>query len=160
MKRPTHEAAKSLGIHPANLVLYLTYLGAPFQDCWPSVDDGWIETLRQTHKTLVNKTNQELPHQHSPLPSTAKTKYDLSKSALKILDKLHRKKDWGSHTVSWRTIHNDYCPKVPNLEDAVEELLRLNLLLGSSINDPLSLNPAMKKQIEEFVEQFRSEQAK
>lgn len=160
MKRPTHEAAKSLGIHPTNLVLYLTYLGAPFEDCWPSVDDGWIDTLRQTYKILANKSDQQLPHHHSPVLSTSKTKHDLSESALKILDKLHRKKDWGSHTVSWRTIHNDYCPKVPNLEDALEELQKLNLVVGSSINDPLSLNPAMKKQIDELVELFRKQPTK
>jgi hypothetical protein len=156
MKKPTHRAAKELGIHPANLIFYLSTLSAPFEDCWPQIDDAWLQTLIQTHRELFNPATIHLNKSAANNPILQTGRSPISESALKILDKLHRKRHWGKHTISWRTLHNDYCPSVPNLKDAVRELQESHLLLGTSVDDPLSLNPSKTKEIDELVTTFRA----
>jgi hypothetical protein len=155
MKRPTHEAAKSLGLHPANLVLYLSCLGAPFEDCWPEVDEGWLETLRGTYWHLFEEKQKMHGAEQSPDLHGTAAKKEVSVSAMKVLDKLQRKKHWGTHTISWDTLHNHYCSGLHDLEDAVNDLQKRELLLGSGIEDRLSLNPAKKREIDLLVEEFR-----
>ncbi len=156
MKKRTHLAAQELGIHPANLILYLSMLGAPFEDCWPEVDDGWLQTLRQTYRDIFNIEAEKVSNLAEKDISSKAKSWMFSKSALKILDKLHRKRHWGKHTISWRTLHNDYCPSVPDLKNAVQELQESNLLLGSSVDDALSLNPSKTKEIEDLINEFRN----
>lgn len=46
MRCPLHEAAARLGLHPANLMIRLAEIGAPFHEIWPEIDQHWLDRLQ------------------------------------------------------------------------------------------------------------------
>ena len=47
MKRALSDAAKELDLHPANLMLEISGMGAEFEDIWPQIDETWTDTVKQ-----------------------------------------------------------------------------------------------------------------
>lgn len=152
MKKSLSEVAKAFNLPPATLILYLSSLGAPIDDCWPEVDDIWLETLKSRYsKYLEVKNIFSIPIQQGQV--------DISQDAIKLIDKLYRKDYWGNHTIAWDHLRNHLLPQAPNCKELVEILMQKELLRGPSIHGPFSLNGDKKKEITLMVERFRQKNA-
>lgn len=148
MKKTLCEVAKTFNLPPATLILYLSSLGAPIDDCWPEVDDIWLDTLRSRYsKHLEVKDISSTPIQQNQV--------DISQDAIKLIDKLYRKDYWGNHTISWDSLRNHLMPNVSNLKEIVDELINKGYTRATSFHAPLSLNPDRKMGIESLVQHFR-----
>ena len=94
MKIKTTDAAQSLGIHPAHLLLHVAQLDSAltFQDVWPEIEDAWVETVAATggHRS-ASPRNPVQPSQPSPASP------GLSAEAVHILDKLSRQGKYGKN---------------------------------------------------------------
>ncbi len=150
----TSDAAKSLGIHPLNLLLKLQPLVPSLEECWPMVDDGFIETL----KHLDQKTAFLGEHiERGPATGEHKegggrlSQPQVSAGAAKVIEKLWRKSYWGKKEVSWDTLRSHYCQGITNLEGAVAELVRCGYLTRASGGHAYSLNQAYKAAIEDIA---------
>jgi len=154
-KISTSDAARRLRDHPANVVRDVSEMVTGLDDCWPELDEGFVDTL----KTLrgVHQPEQIDEHTKSAEPAIAPaSKPRRSSAALKVLDKLERKDKWGGNAIGWDTLRNHYCHGVSGLDDAVDDLVREEFLLaGESRDGPYSLNPARKGEIESLVEEWR-----
>ena len=147
MKRPTHEAARSLGLHPANLLLHLSSVGADFANVWPELDDVWIEEVRRHDWVRFGRPATNAAHPTSAgLPPR-----NLSKSAERIIAKLVRKKSWGGNTVGLDTLKNHWCQAIPEFDRALEELLQAELLSTEGLRGPYSLNQSRSGEIERIA---------
>ena len=104
MKIKTSEAAKSLGLHPSQLFLYIAVFddSLTFEDVWPEIDQEWVETVPvkggHHYKHGLDyrqpaQSNQPGVHAHS-----------LSDSAVRVVDKLCRQSKWGRVSVSFDTL--------------------------------------------------------
>lgn len=157
MKRPTHEAARSLGLHPANFLLFLSSIGAEFSNVWPEIEDAWIEEVRRHDWERFGR-----PAAVAAAPTSAGSGgHTLSKSGERIIAKLVRKKSWGSNTVSLDTLKNHWCQTVPDFDSGLEELLRLEFLHAEGPRGPYSLNQSRSGEIERLartVEQVGAEE--
>ncbi|MFI5399074.1 MAG: hypothetical protein ACHQ9S_26380, partial [Candidatus Binatia bacterium] len=72
------------------------------------------------------------------------------------MDKLERHDKWGGTSVSLRTLRNNYCQGLRDLDEAVHALVDEGLLLqGDEREGPFSLNPARKGEIERIVDDAR-----
>jgi hypothetical protein len=147
----TSDAAKSLGIHPLNLVLKLQSLVGSPEECWPVVEEGFIETLEHLdQKTAFPKLHVE------PRPVSAEeteTERQLavpqvSASAAKVVEKFCRKNYWGKKRVGWETMHNHLCRNINNLKEVVDELVKKGYLTPVRDGDAYSLNPGRTAEIE------------
>lgn len=129
-KISTSDAARRLRDHPANVVRDVSEMVTGLDDCWPELDEGFVDTL----KTLrgVHRPEQIDEHTKGAEPAIAPApKLRRSSAALKVLDKLERKDKWGGNAIGWDTLRNHYCHGVGGLDDAVDELVR-DEFLGSS----------------------------
>lgn len=157
MKIPTSEAAKRLGTHPANIVLHLSEMVGDLTDSWPELEEGLVETLRAL------KFKQEIqpptPIPGPPVRERTVEEAPRSRTQMKVLDKLERHDKWGGTSVSLRTLRNNYCQGLGDLDEAVHALVDDGLLLGGDgRNGPFSLNPARKGEIERIVAGARRRQ--
>ena len=155
----TNRAANDLGIHPLNLLIHLFPLTQNLKASWPDVDDGFIKTLEQTGKVrrpnpakaappTVAKPGDKIKESLVPRP---KLLTDLSDDALRVIEKLWRKKRWGSAIVSLRTLGNNYCRDVADLEQVVDDLVIKGILLRESRHGAVSLNPSRHDEIDEIA---------
>ena len=150
MKKSLHEVAKTFNLSSADIVLYLSSLGAPIEDCWPEIDNTWLETLKSRYsKYLEVKVAHAIP--------TLQSKDNISQDAIKLIDKLHRKDLWGNHAVSWDSLRNHLMPNVSNLKEVADDLIHKGYIRATSIHAPLSLNPDRKVEIESLVQHFRQQ---
>jgi len=149
----TSDAAKSLNIHPLNLLLRLQSLGgvgSP-EECWPVVDEGFIETVKHLdQKTSFPKEAVESQslggrqkESERPPPSP-----QVSASAAEVIENLWRKNYWGNKKVRWETMHNHFCRNIKNLKEAVDELVEKGYLTPVPDGDAYSLDPGRKAEIE------------
>ena len=154
MKIKTTEAAQSLGIHPSHLLLHVARLDSTltFQDVWPEIDDGFVETVSvsESHKR----------DHHSPADQTAKkpkdvpAQIDLSKNALRALDKLWRQNKWGDAFIPLEALARQAHLGVSETQDAVSELKKRGFLAHDGIGrDTVSLNSGRKKEIDRIAQQ-------
>jgi hypothetical protein len=157
-KIATSEAARLLRDHPANVVRSLSEMVSSLQDCWPEVDEGFVDTLRTLRREVPpGPSNQAVAPPSPTLPVTIPTPVS-SETALRILDKLERKDKWGGNAIGWDTLRNHYCQGLRDLDDAVDELVEEGLLLsGANRRGPYSLNPARKGEIDTRLVKHRSE---
>lgn len=148
MKRPTREAARCLGLHPANLLLHLASMGAEFVDVWPEVEDAWIDEIRRQDWSRFGLLagTEEGP---APPPPPA---LGVGEAAAKVLAKLVHKKTWGSNTVGLDTLRNHWCQSVAGLDAALDELLRIGYLRGEGPRGPYSLNQSLSREIERIAQ--------
>lgn len=154
MKIKTTEAAQSLGIHPSHLLLHVARLDSTltFQDIWPEIDDGFVET--------VSVSGGRKRDHHSPADQTAKkpgdvpAQIDLSKNALRALDKLWRQNKWGDAFVPLDALAHQAHLSVSETQDVVSELKKRGFLAHDAVGrNTVSLNPGRKKEIERIAKQ-------
>jgi hypothetical protein len=154
---PLHEAARQLGVHPLNLLLRVQKYVGSLEDCWPNVADGYLETLKAMRNDRRGEHIASTPVQvtkSSPAPSTTRRVVALSAGASRVIEKLWRKDRWGDMSVSLPSIQK-MCQDVSDVEDAVEELVRLGLVnAGESKRGPFSLVSARKADIEAIAREI------
>lgn len=148
MKKPLHEVALLLHSHPATIIFTLASLGAPFEDYYPDVDESWIETLKGLD--WKHSGHDEIEHKNLKTQSFS----NLSNTAKKILDKLERKKHYGKNSVSLDTIKNHYCRNQSDFEEAIEELIGIELI-KEEVKGSVILNPSKNKEIAQVLYSFR-----
>ena len=153
MEIKTPEAASRLGIHPLNLLLKLFPMVGSIEDCWPNLEEGYIDTVQALADGGQRPSAQ--PAIQSPEPSPqeppANPSAGFNKGCVRVLEKLWRKDRWAGRAVAWETLHNHYCQDVDNLEETVEELVQRGLVIKSSKHGPFSLDPNRKGEIEAIV---------
>lgn len=79
------------------------------------------------------------------------TRRRLSGDARRVLHTLYRKKFWGRNTVSYDTLKNHYCKSVQDFCAAITELSERGLLMESSKNGALSLQPSKHEDIGRYL---------
>jgi hypothetical protein len=148
MKIPIAEAARRLRLHPCELVLEIAQIATSFDDLYPEVDEGVVETLKQMHPELFVKPSRAIDRatevSFQPFPR-------FSKDAEDIVYALSRKKHWGTNTVPEATLKNHYCRDLQNFDYAVKELLRVGILTSERPHGPFSLNPKAKVQVDAVI---------
>lgn len=151
---PLAEAARGLGLHPLNLMVKLRPVVGGLTDCWPTVEDGFIATIRQLDglETRIpskgDSRKLDLPLPSSPVRDAH------SAAERKIVEKLYRKKMWPNHPVAPESIQK-LCQGFQSgeLDDAIENLVRKGLLIkGDGHRGPYSLNPPKKGEIEKIAQ--------
>lgn len=154
MKIPTSDAARKLGIHPASFVLYVSEMVGDLSDCWPEVEEGFIETIRALKFTEDRPASPDAvqPDAERHEERFAKRR---PQAELRLLDKMERHDKWGGSSVSRRTLHNNYCQGVHDLDDAIDALVGEGLLIRGNQRDTFSLNPARKGDIQQAVADAR-----
>ena len=149
MKIPINEAAKRLHLHPCELILELAQIVTTFDDLYPAVDDGFVETIRQKHPELFarpSRVTDQIPQKVS-----SQSFPRLSKDAEDIISALSHKKHWGTNTVSEATLKNHYCRGLRDFDSAVKELVRCGILMPEKPRGPFSLNPNAKVQVDAVI---------
>ena len=140
MKIPIYEAAKRLSLHPCELVLNLASMVGSFDDFYPEVDEGYIETIEQLH------------YHSSHFRITDKTLIpQISKDSQTIISMLYSKTYWKSNTVNRDFLKNHYCKDIANLDTAIKELQHEDIIIVKKSGRVLSLNPKKRKLIEESI---------
>lgn len=153
MKMPTSDAARELGVHPANLLLMLSGMVGSLEDCWPEVDRGLVDTALALDPSRRRQRGQEAEGEKIPdrESESQAVKLRVSPDAARIIEKLWRHDKWGKATVTLRTLQNEYCKGVEDIDEAVKELRKIELLITGSSKDTYSLNPAKKGEIENIA---------
>ncbi|HLI61973.1 MAG TPA: hypothetical protein VKV05_01140 [Terriglobales bacterium] len=147
MKLLLSEAARSLGVHPLNLLLYLGELeGLQFDEIWPDVDESWIQCIKEIHHGEF-ELRQDLDHSRA---AGACLSPDLGDEAMVVIEKLWRHNKWGVARVSIEGMQNITHLGSNELKAAVEQLRDAGLLLSPS-EDTYSLNSAKKGEVEALV---------
>lgn len=146
MKQPTNEAARALGLHPANLLLHLAHMGADFHDVWPEIEDYWIENLRQQD---WERFARQPGATHQPAPAQPAS-LGISEAAALIVEKLYRKGKWGVATVTVEAIQHMVHLSGREVDVALEELLSVALL--SREGRQFSLDSARRAEVTRIAE--------
>lgn len=149
---PAHEAARKLGIDVAELFLWMAPLGIGFDDAWPAMDEGFVETVGQMHGA-----HHQARHDAARAGDSGKDEGngvpEVSAAAASVLDKLVRKDFWGHNRILRDKIRN-HMGKLPNLDGVLEELVEAGLLTAHD-GETYSLPSSHKKEIEAVVEARR-----
>ena len=154
MKIPINEAADQLSLHPAELVLFLADMVAPFEELYPEVDEGLVNTIRSMHPEIFSRTSdRQIQQPGLPPREDIPTSLRLSPDGERVVLALHNKRHWGSNIVSETTLRNHYCRGLSDFDSAIRELARAKLL--SSVRGPFSLNTRAKAEIDEIVQKLQ-----
>ena len=148
MKQSTHEAARTLDLHPANLLLHLSSLGMEFDDVWPDVDNAWIETLKQSDYARFGHDVPLVTSADDSGPAEEQEDLGVTDDAALVIEKLWRNEKWGKAYVSLESIqkHTHLAPS--QLKAAVVDLVKLDLLQEHGSGGPYSLNTGQRAKIE------------
>lgn len=148
MKINFYKAAEELKISPLALMLELAPQVKPFENIFPELDSGFVESIKQKHgEQFFEKEKKKKDDVKINIPK-------LSKSAIKIILHLERHSYWGSHYVPKEEI-NKRCKGIENINDVVNELHQDNFVKLHKGNKTVSLNPSKKKIINLIVEIHR-----
>lgn len=145
MKQPTHEAARSLGLHPANLMLYLAKMGAPLNEVWPEIDDDWIEAVRSEDWRRFGRKN---PASTNAAITPEQLELPIDENAGLIIEKLWRNDKWGNAYVSVESIRKHTGLHGHQLDLAIKELTQKGFLIDQGSSGPYSLNTGKRAEIE------------
>ncbi|MFH0910470.1 MAG: hypothetical protein V1918_03025 [Planctomycetota bacterium] len=152
MKIKLIQAARSLGVHPAFLLLYISELDEllQYQDVWPEVDDGIIKTIQVSmlKKPYVKKSVDETAFKQENKETV------IESNLKKIIVKLSNKKWWGKSTCLVETLQKITRIEPKELNAAVEEGVRRQFLLvpEKGSHKTYSLNPNKNREIEKLIE--------
>ena len=141
-------------MHPGEFVLYVSEMVGDLSDCWPEVEEGFIETIRALRFAEEMPTSPDAV-QPAPEHQEERLAKRRPQAELRLLDKMERHDKWGGSSVSWRTLHNNYCQGVHDLDDAIDALIAEGLLIRGNQRDTFSLNPARKGDIQQAVAEAR-----
>ena len=159
MKKPNHEAARSLDLHPANLLLHLSTFGMEFDDIWPVVDISWIDTLRQSDYARFGHDVSIAASRGKSVPAEEHVDLGVTDDMAIVIEKLWRKKKWGKLSVSFNSLRHLTQLSTPELESAVLELSKLDLLAchgRHGAGEPYSLNTGQSAEIDRIASRMVS----
>jgi len=129
------------------------------EDCWPDVDDGYVETLLTLRPQKDYPRDQgggSIESARRPEQKSELSRLGLTESAARVLDKLERQDRWGVNKVSFDTLRNHYCRNIADIDKVLEILCQQQLLLShEGRRGPFSLNPAKKSEVEMIVKEVR-----
>jgi hypothetical protein len=154
MKIKTSEAAKSLGLHPSQLFLYIavSYDFLTFEDVWPEIDQKWVE-MRPVVGGHHYKHGLEYLQPAQPSQPGVHA-HGLSDSAVHVVDKLCRQSKWGRVSVSFDALRKLAHISKSDLEAVLAELRKRTFLdQDGTGRGRISLNPAMRNEIDKIAQQ-------
>lgn len=149
MKIPINEAARRLHLHPCELVLELAQMATSFDDLYPEVEEGFVETLKQMRPERFFKSSRDMRIPEARDISSSPLR--LSRDAEQLVSALERKGHWGTNKVSHDTLKNHYCRGLQDFDSAVKELIRGGILLAEKHRGPFSLNPKARTQVDALI---------
>lgn len=155
MKTPTVEAARTLGLHPVRLLLYLAEVGVPsFEEFWPEIEDSWVEAIRRAHWDHLGPKRPNYTSDTSQASASRGTDPDLGETAGMVLDKLWRKKKWGVARVTIEALVKMIHRPSVDVETALEELKARRLVLRH--DDQYSLDSSRTAEVERIAKALAS----
>lgn len=146
------DVAKSMGLHPSKLLQYLSRLGAPFETCWPCVDDDWLMTVKEilSYECIV-VSNQEGTAQER-LSGEEDNELPPSDEATLIVEKLWRKGCWGDKYVSPASVRKMTGLSESAYKDAVKELqARGFIIIHKESGKAISLSTHSKGELDKIL---------
>jgi hypothetical protein len=148
MKRPTPDAASSLGLHPANLMLFLSEMGFTFEDIWPAIEETWIEAVRAKDWTKF-APQQQKGTDSAVRTAQAQPRPDLgvSEEAGFLLEKLWRNDKWGRAYVGMEAMQKHTHLDAEKLVRAIRELVKKRILTQQGTSGAYSLDPGRRSEI-------------
>jgi hypothetical protein len=153
MSQSLHEVARAFRVHPANLLVHLNELGAPFDSVWPEIADAWVETVRARHPDrfprLSHGTAVSSPLKVSPAPVPLSP--GVSADGAVLIEKLWRARKWGGEYVSPEQLQKHTRLQGNELQEAIRELVDRGLLLTHGRTGPYSLNPDRRPEIDRLA---------
>lgn len=152
MKLRTDEAARQLGMHPANLLLYLVELGAPLEEVWPDLEGDWLQAIRSKHWERFGQTADLQASGEGTGVETPHRTLGVSEDASLVIEKLWRKQKWGAVSVSVDSLKRLTHLSPERLGDAIKELCAKGLLTGDPGLGPWSLNPGQKREVDAIAQ--------
>jgi len=147
MEHPTPEAAASLGLHPANLLLFVAGMGAGFEDVWPSIDEEWIEATRQRDWARFGQRGGIAPEKPSNVATASADELPVNEAEARIIEKLWRADRWGNAYAPIETIQKHTHMPTTDIEAALSDLVKRGLVIRHSGSGPYSLNPSKKDEV-------------
>lgn len=146
-------AAKQLGIPPLQVLVELAAMNQPWVECWPELDEGFVETLRERRRIragLAPRVPDPSPTHH---PRVSAASLPVSRGAAAILDKLLRK-SYGLRSVRVFTLLQKWCHD--SREDDVQALVnRGNLEWTDSSRSGVNLVANALPDTEQLVDLYR-----
>jgi len=143
------EAVARLRAHPCDLAIAMADLGVEPRDWFPTVALSWVEAARAMYPRRFSPDaaaahRQVQPEKLSAIDGRAGA---WSKDARKVVAALLGRSMWGRHGLPRRSL-NKVCHGLANVDRAIRELERGDILLHHSKGDTVSLDPAAKIRIE------------
>lgn len=153
MSKNCSEESKALGVHPSMLLLRLGKLGAPFEACWPDIDDDWLLTIRE-----IISGEEDNRYMDTKVKDEDKTRQEsrvvmqISDNACKILEKLWRKSFWGDNYVSPASARKMTGLSEPEYKQATRELIEHKfIIVHKESGKAISLETHKKGEIDEIM---------
>lgn len=151
---PLADAARGLNLHPLNLLVRLRPVVGSLGECWPTVDQGYIETIRhldgerEQHVLTTREPGDSLSTETAPpVPDI------YSRAERRVIEKFWRKGKWGKLGMAMESIQK-VCQDVQpdELDLAMSDLVRKGLMLAEGNRGPYSLNTQFKAEIDRIAE--------
>jgi hypothetical protein len=155
MKQQFHELAKSLDLHPFNLLIHFAEVNANFEEIWPDVDEKWADYIKaKCGKGFAKDSNSLTVNKDNEIDIDDQLDYHINEDEKIILQWLSSKGKWaGAYT------HADALKKFTHLSPkdlghALRSLQTKGLLIEHGIGK-FSLNSKKKNDIEAIIQHQR-----
>lgn len=148
------DAARENGEDPVCALFALGAISQNFDEVWPEIEDGMIETAMQLVKV---SRGQSRPVERRAVAAQAETKpgkerESLSEDAIEVLRVLRGKKHFGNNVAHVDQIKRRYCKAVQDLERALKGLEKAGVLSYGKNKKAVSLVTGEKARIEAILE--------
>lgn len=150
----TSEAARALGLHTLDFVARLHGMVGSWSECWPEVDDGYVETLR----ILLDRPRAKRVQDPGSPPAQPAARGDdpcphsIGDHAARLIEKMWRKGRWGDMRVSHDTIHVHMMRDIDDSEEVLDDLVRRGILMAEGRRGSFALNPGRKTEIDAIAQ--------
>jgi hypothetical protein len=152
----TSDAAKGLGFPTLEFVARLHGMVGSWSECWPQVDEGYVETLRVL---LAGPQGGRVKATGTPNSSNTRNvigdepcPHDVARHPARLIEKLWRQKRWGDMGVSLETIRRHMVRNVEDLEELIDDLVARKFLTAEDRRGPIALNPGRQAEIEAIAQ--------
>ncbi|NPV54772.1 MAG: hypothetical protein HPY71_14870 [Firmicutes bacterium] len=152
MSTKLSEVAKSMGLHPSELLQCLSRLGAPFEACWPCVNDDWLLTVKEILSSEYAVISNQEGTAKERLSEEEDNQVSLCGEATLIVEKLWRKGCWGDNYVSPAYVRKMTGLSESQYKDAVKELqAREFIIIHKESGKAISLNTHSKGELDRIL---------
>jgi hypothetical protein len=151
------EAATALGVPPLQVLVELAAMNQPWEECWPSCDEGFVQTLGERRRLRMGFSAFSPRSAAQPVEATPE-QLPVSPFAAAILDKLLRK-SYGLKSIRASTLVQKWVHGAT--KDDVQELLeRGNLEWSDAGKSTVNLVADRLPDTERIVDVYRITQAR